>query len=106
MSYSININDMQCVKPCLTMSSGCNFFWMNHITSPTAGVKISERSVDAIVKHHFSDGPPKHLPFVLFAFIPFKKFNIETEKVMGVVPGVAMRTIMGCHQSLRQRHPG
>lgn len=84
MSYSININDMQCVKPCLTMSSGCNFFWMNHITSPTAGVKISERSVDAIVKHHFSDGPPKHLPFVLFAFIPFKKFNIETEKVRGL----------------------
>ena len=58
---------------------------MSHAISPTAGVKISEKNVDAVMKHHFADGPPDHLPFGLHVLIPYSDYDIRSFMSGGMI---------------------
>ncbi|MFM7983529.1 MAG: hypothetical protein ACKPKO_29805, partial [Candidatus Fonsibacter sp.] len=38
------------------------FFWANHMWTPTPGVKVSRRSIDDVIEHHYKCDLPGKLP--------------------------------------------
>ena len=38
------------------------FFWANHLWTPTPGVKVSRRSIDDVIEHHYKCDLPGKLP--------------------------------------------